>query len=131
MLKARIYIVLLLLGGIFASHASVLCTGVDGHTAIEPAGHDHCGGNCEQDADDHFDNGMISSVDNCHHCTDTPLLFEAVGVGRKNIETHLLVILNLQQPVNHAQLSATQKIGEESSFLYSFPPPLRNIVLLI
>jgi hypothetical protein len=119
--------------------AMVLCVGDDGHVAIEPAGHSHCGdgshlcgldsGRLDRDDHSHVAHG------HCRPCVDIPIVVEMVHSRIPSQRSDLpLVCLTYLRPtvLTGALFDAT---GLVASFSHPLPPsggtPLQGIILQV
>ena len=136
MLKQKIIISLVAL--MCLSQASgfltVICHGLDGHTAVELVAHDHCSCPEENQADhqDSFVAQTIHSSTDHEHCRDTVATSGIVTPVRKNVKlsTQKILVSHVSPKLYTADAYYDIGLAAHTNKSFSFYEPLRTIILL-
>ncbi len=108
------------------SKAGVVCIGADGHIAVEPAFHNHCGCGGDGESTPNPDGSSITHP--CSPCTDIPIPGAPAGLDKiqkttvtdADIQPSARLLTDLPQ-------TATEGL---CGFHYSYFSPLKDIILL-
>lgn len=113
-------------GWLTCSGAGVVCLGADGHIAVEPAFHSHCGC-CEGEEGPSPSEGP-NLTSPCPPCTDIPIPGAPADLGKVQQTT----VTNFDMPPSASGLmDSLQTPGEgRRGFCYSYFSPLKDIILL-